>query len=232
MIVVEEGSKLRVITQPDHARFSAQLLELWMMGGLPDHPRRDDLLFAVREHDNGWRESDSAPMVDRVTSRPHDFLTFPEEERLMVWKRGVERYVDARSYSTLLILEHARVLHTRAEEIWIPYLDELDEMRAELLDELGLEPAELDADYRYLRLTDKLSLTICNRWQQTLRFAGFESRAGDDWLILEPFPFAGATTFRIPARYIPNRPYDSDVDLGTELASARWEVLKVQVKPA
>ncbi len=223
---------LRLITQPDHARFSAEMLELWTLGDLRNHPSRADLLFAVREHDNGWREADSAPLVDPANSTPHDFLSYPEDQRLEVWKRGVDRYADTKPYSSLLILEHARVLHSASDELWTAYLGELDSRRQELLDQLEIDEDQLRADYTHLRLTDKLSLTICNKWQDTLCYAGFESQAGGDWMTLDPFPMVGATTFRIPCRFIPNRAYSSDSDLGGELAAARWQDLEIQVKPA
>ena len=40
--------------------------------GLPGHPRRGELLFAAREHDNGWTEVDAYPTVDPDTGRPYD----------------------------------------------------------------------------------------------------------------------------------------------------------------
>ena len=232
MIIVNEGQNLRVITQPDHARFSGELLELWLLDALPNHPRRSDLLFAVREHDNGWREADAAPLVDPLTATPHDFLSFPEMERLEVWKRGIDRYADTRAYSALVILEHARVLHTASDDLWRAFLGELDAKRQELLDNLGLDEDQLKADYTYLRLTDKLSLTVCNKWLDRLRYAGVESQASEDSITLDPFPLAGSTTFRIPCRYIPNRLYESDSDLGGELAAARWNELEFRVRPA
>ena len=67
--------RLLVVSQNDHAHFAAELLALWRADGLPDHPRRRRLLFAAREHDNGWRETDSAPFCDREKGRPHDFMS-------------------------------------------------------------------------------------------------------------------------------------------------------------
>ena len=64
MIVVRRGASLVLVTQSDHAHFAAELLSLWRLDGFPDHPRRDDILFAVREHDNGWREEDAVPRLD------------------------------------------------------------------------------------------------------------------------------------------------------------------------
>ncbi|HEX2162583.1 MAG TPA: DUF3891 family protein, partial [Thermoanaerobaculia bacterium] len=75
MIVYDEGEAWRVVTQPDHARFAGELVALWRAHGVPEHPRRDDLLFAVREHDNGWREEDAAPSWNAAAGRPHDFLS-------------------------------------------------------------------------------------------------------------------------------------------------------------
>ena len=70
MIVVPEGATLLLVTQPDHAHLSGELLSLWRAGGLPENPRRADLLFAAREHDNGWREADAAPRWDAARGRP------------------------------------------------------------------------------------------------------------------------------------------------------------------
>lgn len=56
MIYYRMGADRWVLTtQTDHAFFSGEVLSLWREDGLPQHPRRGDLLFAAREHDNGWR---------------------------------------------------------------------------------------------------------------------------------------------------------------------------------
>ena len=107
MIVVPEGSTLLLVTQPDHAHFSGELLSLWRAGGLPGHPRRDDLLFAAREHDNGWREADAAPRWNAEGGRPHDFMTLPRQERIEIWERGTCRFAAERPYAALLITRHA-----------------------------------------------------------------------------------------------------------------------------
>src|SRR6185436_12277599 len=109
MIVVDTGETFRLVTQPDHARFAADLLSLWPE--LAGHPRRDDLLFATREHDNGWREADAAPRWDAGQGRPHDFLSLPEPERALLWRRGIGRFRASRPGAALLVAHHAAVLH-------------------------------------------------------------------------------------------------------------------------
>lgn len=233
MIVSEAGDHLLLITQPDHAHFAAELLSLWRADGLPGHPRRAGLLFAVREHDNGWRETDAAPRCNRETGRPHDFLSLPREERIELWERGVSRFAGEHPYAALLIVRHAINLHEsrRGQEGWDGFLEFLDELRQGLLETTGVPVEELEADYRWLDLADLLSLTACRRGPATVERYGFRARLEEGTLRLDPFPLAGATAFRVPCRRIAARPCRGDADLGGELAAARWEELAVRVAP-
>lgn len=240
MIVYAEGSELVVFTQCDHAHFAAELLSLWRADGLPEHPRRAALLRAVREHDNGWREADAAPRVDRESGRPHDFLTLPATERCELWRRGTRRFLGDDPYVALLILHHARWLHRerRHEPPYDELLSELDELYDELLVAAELAADVVAADYRFLDLSDLLSLVVTNRWQEPFERRGLrgdlavaEAASGKpvDTLRLAPLPLAGSTTFTLPCRRIPDRRYAGDADLGVELATARWRQRRVRV---
>jgi hypothetical protein len=230
MIVAADSSRYLLITQPDHARFSAELLSLWR--ALADHPRRDELLFAVREHDNGWRETDAAPHCDTERGRPHDFLSLPRGERIELWQRGTARFSGERPYASLLIARHAIRLHQeRSGEEWQQFREYLDELYQELAEATGAPEEQVEADYRWLDLADLISLAVCNGWSEPFERHGFRGQFEDGTLHLDPFPLAGATAFRIPCRRIPVRAYRGDADLGGELAAARWQHLPVRVAP-
>ena len=230
MIVATESSLHLLITQPDHARFSAELLSLWRP--LADHPRREELLFATREHDNGWRETDAAPHWDAERGRPHDFLSLPRGERIELWQRGTARFAGERPYASLLIARHAIRLHQeRSGEEWQGFREYLDELYRGLAEETEAPEEQVEADYRWLDLTDLISLAVCNGWSEPFGRYGFRGQFEDGTLRLDPFPLAGATAFRIPCRRIPVRAYRGDADLGGELAAARWEELPVRVAP-
>lgn len=262
MIVVPEDGALRVVTQHDHARLAGEVLALWRAGGLPGHPRREELLFAAREHDNGWREADSAPRADPESGRPLGFTEVPPEVRIELWLRGARRHAERRPWAALLITHHALALHRdrRGEEPWDEELfTPLDELYEELLERIGGDPgearihpecspgkagadlertrAEVAADYRFLDLSDALSLAACAGWTEPGERAGHRWRfrpggrevAGE--LEFGPFPLAGATTFRVPCRTIPDRRYHGDADLGGELAEARWATMKLRLAP-
>jgi hypothetical protein len=228
MIVVPEGASYRLITQPDHAHLAAEILALWRQDGLPSHPRRKDLLFAAREHDNGWREADAAPRWNPAAGRPHDFTSLPQADRIEIWERGTCRFATERPYAALLIARHARNLFggRRGEEGWDGLLDFLEDFERGLIEETGAPEGELAADYRWIELSDQISLAAC-RAVTEMGNAGAGVR-----VTREPFPLAGATTFRVACRRIPARSYRSDADLGGELAAARWEELAVRIEPA
>jgi hypothetical protein len=234
MIVVTEQGTWRFITQPDHAAFAAELLSLWRAEGVPEHPRRAALLLGVREHDNGWREEDAAPRWDSERHRPHDFLTLPRPARIEVWERGVARFAGEHPYAALLITRHARRLHRnrRGEEGWDELLETFDELERGLAEETGATEEEMAGDDRLLDRLDTLSLAACNGRTGPFELHGVHAQVVEGTtLVLDPFPLAGATTFRIPCRRIAVRDYGRDAALGGELVAARWTELTVRVAP-
>ena len=233
MIVYDEGETLLFITQPDHAHFSGELLSLWRADGLPEHPRRAEILFAGREHDNGWREEDAAPRFNAAAKRPHDFLSMPQAERIALWERGTARFAVSHPYASLLITRHALNLYRdrRREPGWQDFFAYLEELERGLFEATGAGEAEVAADYRFLDLSDLVSLAVCNRWSDPFTRHGWSGAysAIDATLHLHPLPLAGATAFVIPCRRLPKRPDHGDADLGGELAAARWETMRVRV---
>jgi hypothetical protein len=223
MIVTSTAEGWRCVTQPDHARVSHDILALWRADGLPHHPRRDELLMAVREHDNGWREADAAPRRDPSGQRPRDFMEQSEGARFEIWRRGIDRFRQSRPYVAALILEHALFLHRdrRGTPAWDAFLGTLAAERRELA-AAGLDLAQLEADYRWLHLADLVSLAACAGWEESFERWGLRGRLQGDTLTLAPFPLAGATRFRVACRLLPRGEHASDAALATTLASCRW----------
>lgn len=243
MIVAPLADQLLLITQNDHAHFASELLSVWRTDGLPEHPRRREILFAAREHDNGWREVDSAPVCRLTDRRPHDFMTVPKDLRQEIWRRGTRRFAQREPFAALLILRHALQLHRahRDDSDWEHLFGEWQELEAELSEAAATDPTILEADYPWIDLSDQLSLATCNRWTDRIEAYGFSaelsldsdnSLASGNVLTIDPFPLAGVTTFRVACRAIPDRDYSGDADLAVELATARWQELTVRIAPA
>jgi len=230
----QKGGLFTCITQADHARFAAELLSLWRTDGLPEHPRRKALLFATREHDNGWLEADAAPRIDRETGAPLSFRDLPSADRVDVWERGTGRHLESNTPAAILIVHHAIELHRerRDDPVWEALLQQMETLRDDLLESVGMTAEALEADYAWLALCDRISLALCegrlpvsiDRWGKKIHAC--TEGAG---LILRPFPLAGTTTFRIPCRRIPAAKYSSDAELGGRLAEAKWERWEISV---
>ena len=233
MIIVEQKSRLRCITQTDHAVLSAELLELWILNGLPEHPRRNDLLFAVREHDNGWREADAAPRTNPQNGRPYDYRSHPDALRLELWQRGVQRLSASYPYASLLVATHCLGLHKtfRDRPGWSAFLGKLETVQDELLKLSGLSRQELTKDYAWLELGDTLSLIVCDAWNHQTEKHGSTIELHEGNLEIEPFAFAGTTTFEVACRYVPKQAYLGNVAFASALAEAKWEQHRFKVRP-
>lgn len=229
----ETGSSLRVITQNDHAHLAARILGLWTTHGLPEHPRRQRLLTAAREHDNGWQEADSAPFHRESDGRPVDFLTISTDQRIEIWHRGALRHAEEAPEVAVLIVQHALQLHSRhfVDEEWQPALRAWADLRTELLEKAPVSREELAADYRWIDLVDALSLALCSGWHRTLELGPWKVHCAGDVLEVDPFPLAGATTLTVPCRTIPNRRFENATELAVALAVARWEDHPVRLRP-
>jgi len=237
VIVRPTDGALALVTQADHARLAADLLALFRLPELAGHPRREALLRAVADHDNGWWEADAAPRVDPATGAPLDFLGQPEALRREVWERGIARFAAEDPGRAAQIAAHfLRLFDARAgDPDWGPLLGRQREAVPVLLAEAGRTPAELAADDRWLELVDQLSLVACCGSTALLavppwRAGVAETPAGIE-LRLDPFPLAGTTVLALRERRIEARVYPSDAGLALALAAARWRTTAVRVSP-
>lgn len=236
MVVIDTGDRWRLVTQPDHAHLAGRMAALWRTDGLPEHPRRDDVIFAAREHDNGWREADAAPRWDGEARRPHDFLSLPTGERCEIWLRAVDRYADERPYAARLVNLHALALHQgrRDDPAYEDLMAHLDAREEELAEHTGVPALDARRDYGWIDATDQFSLAVLLGWREprTHRFRDRRIEMAVDEagiLRLDPFPLAGSTTFQVPVRHVEKRDYGGDTAWTLALATARFETWKVRV---
>jgi hypothetical protein len=233
MIVNEHGPHLRLITQPDHARLAGDIAEAWEADGWSLHPRREVLLLAIREHDNGWMEPDQNPEVDPQTGHPYDFVSAPEEVKQAIWPRGVERLAAQEPMAAAFVAQHALTIFAdhRSTPSWFPFFNRMSGLRDLLLDQCGV--SELDSrrafarDYRLLFLADFLSLAFCNGWKQPFETDGYRFALRTDQLMIAPDPFGSQhVPLSVPARQIPRRRYETPGDLQEALAAGEQVSLR------
>lgn len=195
---------------------------------LASRPRRDAILHAVGEHDNGWGEEDAAPRVHPATGQIVDFINAPAPVRQGVWTRGVARLADD-PWAAALVAQHAIVIYDRfhAEPEWAPFFAQMNRLRDEMVRASGLALDELLSDYPFLRLADLISLSFCMGSADELRFDGWRVQLAGTRVVVTPDAFGGSEIpIEIRVTEIRNTAYDSDAALRLAVSEAASTTLR------
>ena len=224
MIVRSESHRLLLITQPDHALLARRIMDRCVP--LATHPRRDVILYAIQEHDNGWSEEDAAPRVN-TTGDVVDFVNAPADVRQNVWTRGVARLAD-RPWASALVAQHAIVIYDRfhSDAAWTPFFDAMRDARDSMIRAAGGTLSELSTDYEFVRLADLTSLTFCTGWTGEQRFGGWVVRLSGT-RVLTPDVFGGEEIpIEIVAADVASRRFSSNDELREALRAAATRTLR------
>ena len=165
---------------------------------LAARPRRDAILYAIAEHDNGWTEEDAAPTVNPETGHVVDFVGAPLSVRHAVWSRSVRRLRDRR-WAAALVAQHAITVYDRfrSEAGWTPFFVEMETARGEILRAGGL-PLEILLPTMCCAARRSDSLTFCTGWADEQRVGDWTVQLSSTQVVVTPDPFGGAT---IPMRF-------------------------------
>ena len=221
MIVRTDGTKIQLITQPDHAQLARRVMERCV--SLREHPRRELILTAIGEHDNGWQEEDDAPPIDASTGEIQDFIHAPVAVRQRVWPRAVARLA-SEPWAAALVAQHALTAYDRFRQDpeWTDFFDRMTALRDEQLREAVGVLTDLLEDYLFVRLGDLISLSFCLGVAGEQQFADYTIESvGDGRVLVSPDLFGGASVaMAVTGREMPNRPFGSDDDLYRAMAAA------------
>ena len=233
MIVRDAGSTLLLITQPDHARLARDIVAAIRTEPALATAARETVLYATREHDNGWIEVDAEPTIDESTGRPCDFIAGPARIKHELWPRGIRRAAQTDHRAGALIAQHAVTVYSyrKDEPEWQSFFGPITAIREDLLHRIGAADGAareaFEREYRCVRLGDSFSLQFCNGWTSPQETLGYRAELQGSTLVISPDPFAGASVpLRVMARRIPARRYESDADLRKTVARAVPEFLE------
>jgi hypothetical protein len=224
MIVRPCASGRLLITQPDHAALAGRVMREWTADDFPTASRRADILLALDEHDNGWREVDGAPLVDPASGDLLDFVHAPDDVRQGVWPRGVDRLAHT-PYAAALVAQHALEIYARyrSQPAWRPFFAEMEALRDRHLQGASVAVEDLRRDYFFVRAGDLISLTFCNGWRDEQAIAGrYVVRLNGDELLVTPDPFAGRIIpIAIGGVEVPETPFFTVTDAHEAFRRAR-----------
>lgn len=219
MIVRTLDNRLQLITQPDHAHLAARIMEHCVE--LVALPRRAPIMNAIAEHDNGWEEEDSAPIVN--DGKIVDFINAPVDVRHRVWPRAVMRLSED-PFAAALVAQHAITIHERfrGDEEWAPFFGEMAMLRNAMVDKSGARLDELAVEYAFVRLGDLISLSFCTTGIELQPYGDWSVQCTRSRVVVTPDPFGGRIIpIEISAREIADGPYSSDQELREELTRSK-----------
>ena len=229
MIIRRDGEGLLAIAQPDHARLAGVFAESWRGGA------GGSLVAASHHHDDGWIDWEKAPTIDDE-GRPHDFLTIPMDDRVAVYRRGIDLLATTDRAAGLLtslhfgrlLAEGLGALERDARRTAEDFLAEQSTWEARTWRQVG-EPEGVEADYRVLRAVDYLSLLLCMRPLDQLDAASVMTmtlRVEGQRVTLDPYPFdTDELAVGVAARVLTATTFDSDEAYRSALAGASVRAL-------
>jgi hypothetical protein len=103
-----------LISQIDHARLSGQLAEYWGAQGYSPLSPRDELLWAINHHDDGWGEWEQTPDVDPKSGHPRSFTEMELGDALVIWTASIESARQAGNLEAYLVAGHFCALARRS----------------------------------------------------------------------------------------------------------------------
>jgi Protein of unknown function (DUF3891) len=159
VIVRERPDSFVLFEQHRHGLFSGEFARHWAAR----IPIREAALYAIANHDVGWRELDETVRWNDETGSPYSFLDYPVGPKLRAYANGLD-YVQAHSpYAACLCSMHygSFVRDARREP-------EISFREAEAARRRGIEATlseeeigGLEYNFRLLQLCDDLSLFVC-----------------------------------------------------------------------
>jgi hypothetical protein len=158
VIVRERPDSFVLVEQHHHGMISGEFARHWAA----EVPTREAALYAVANHDVGWRELDATVRWNEETGWPYSFMDYPAEPKLRAYANGLDHVQTHSPYAACLCSMHygSFVRDARREP-------EVSFREAEAARRRGIEASlseeeisGLEYNFRLLQLCDDLSLFV------------------------------------------------------------------------
>lgn len=238
-----------LITQHDHALLSGQIMAHWGNDNFVKPKPYDEVLFAVRVHDSGWKDWDAQPKVNPENGYPANFTEMSPYDQSVIWSKCYRPYSREHSYAAALIALHFSKFN-RSNLKKDPYNKQLEllqiDMKEVVSKELGFNisntnsdkiPEDIRVNLKILQIGDIISLTLCHGWRSIeitetpIDYTGNNSilkMNSEDGLNynITPYPFdESQLEFKIKGLCLDQKSFSSDVELREKIASSEDDTL-------
>jgi hypothetical protein len=255
MIRRDEKGGWILINQHDHAELAGEIMRYWENGEFAKPAPYDEVLFAIREHDNGWKGWDSSPKVNPENHYPMNFMEMDFPDQNEIWTRCFKRYSAEHPYASALIALHFAKFNEKIIRK-NPDNAKAKALRAEIKnfvsDKLNIEisnlnldslPEHVRANLRFVQIGDVVSLTLCHGWHSieindvpldyngSVGILDIKSDDGKNFIVT-PYPFSRPLIrFSIRGQRINQKEFSSNEELRQRLKESRYETLDFSILP-
>ncbi|CAA9402371.1 hypothetical protein AVDCRST_MAG82-281 [uncultured Rubrobacteraceae bacterium] len=145
--------------QHEHALIAGEFARRWGEGPSPF----ESTVYAVANHDLAWRGPDREVLWNEEKDRPYSFLDYPLDLKLPAQKEGIDLVEANDPYAGCLCSMHyARFLLDAESPEEIEFREGEFGRQGRLRERMSAGELEnLERNFRFLRLCDGLSLSLC-----------------------------------------------------------------------
>jgi len=254
MIRRDDGHDWLLIPQVQHAHLAADIAAVWRNDLVSPLLLAEQLISAIRHHDDGWAEWEQSPQIDPETGIPREFTEMPMSIATKIWTRSIDECREPAPLPGIWVSKHFCWLAEQAREIRPHIRDDLaaiDEFLAEqrtthrlwrevLEAEIPTSEAELlmKIGFRFLQFFDRLSLWLCCAERQDVwkvRAKNFGeltfTPTQNGVLTIDPFPLSvDRLKLSVTSRRIPQQQFAGDEEFRHALRNAKQETLTWTLK--
>ncbi|KIL39456.1 hypothetical protein SD70_20010 [Gordoniibacillus kamchatkensis] len=154
-----------MVAQHDHALLSGSLAQHLRRHLFAHDSYRDDVVFAVCEHDRGWIRMDDTPIWNDRAVGPALFPDYPLLPKLILYRQGIDEVQQMNRYAALLCSLHYSsfdIFRTSTQPECVEFYRHELARQAAIRDEYRhIDEDTVMKHLRLLQLCDDMSLYVC-----------------------------------------------------------------------
>ncbi|MFC2947455.1 DUF3891 family protein [Virgibacillus sediminis] len=161
MIVREHDSEFVLVEQHHHAELSGEIMEKWK--GFRGKEWKESVLYAIQQHDLGWKEFDKQPFWNDAKHEPFTFTDFPIHPKIVLYTLGIDEVEKRDPYAALLCSEHyKRFLAAESGKEAERFVQQEEARQQRIIESLSNYNKRLfKFHYGLVQLGDNFSLYVC-----------------------------------------------------------------------
>ncbi|MET3683793.1 hypothetical protein ABID56_001903 [Alkalibacillus flavidus] len=163
MIVTEYDDAYLMIRQHDHALVSGELAKQWSPELFKGDKWREQVEYAVSQHDYAWVPLDKKPIWNDDKQQPHSFMDYPVQPKVDHYSWGVDHVQEQYYYAALLCSWHyasffdQKSNHSTISEFISREMNRQQSIQQQVLPEWPVQQFH----FELLQFCDDLSLYMC-----------------------------------------------------------------------